>query len=282
MNELPLRLLILGAHPDDAEYHAGGLATLYRQWGHEVRFISATNGDAGHHQIAGKELAARRLREAQASASVIGATCEVWDYADGHLQATLELRWRIVRAVREFRPDLLLTHRTHDYHPDHRALAEAVRDALYLVTVPALVPEVPIVARDPVVGYLPDRFVRPTPLHGDVALDVGPYLDTIVAMLACHESQFFEWLPFNRGVADQVPQDRAARLAWLRDGYRRELHARAERYRGALVETYGSPRGRQVELAEVFEISEYGSALDAGSRRRLFPFAQAASAAGKP
>src|SRR5579863_32348 len=69
-----LRLLILGAHPDDAEFHAGGLAAIYREAGHHVRMISVTNGESGHFRISGKELVNIRRSEARAAGKVIGAT----------------------------------------------------------------------------------------------------------------------------------------------------------------------------------------------------------------
>ena len=204
--------------------------------------------------------------------STVDADCEVWQHADGRLEPTLELRWQVVAAVRRFAPDLVLTHRTDDYHPDHRAVGHAVRDASYLVTVPALVPDVPALKRDPIVAYLPDRFTRPNPLRGDVVLDVGEQVDSIVAMLACHASQVFEWLPYNRGVLDQVPTDDQQCRAWLRGWYLDYLRPQADRYRRELIATYGPARGAAIEYAEVFEISEYAALLDEAARRRLFPF----------
>ncbi|HVW35675.1 MAG TPA: PIG-L deacetylase family protein [Pirellulales bacterium] len=266
-----LRLLILGAHPDDAEFHAGALAAIYRRRGHEVKMVSLTNGEAGHHEMSGAPLAARRKDEAAAAAAVIGATAEVWPNRDGRLEPTLDVRWQVVRAIREFRPDLVLTHRPNDYHPDHRAVGQAVQDACYLVTVPAIVPEIPFLRRDPVVGYLPDRFTKPTPLAADVVVDAGPYVETIVDMLACHASQVFEWLPFNRRQGEQVPAESAARLAWLRDWYLELLRPQADRYREPLIARSGRERGASIEYAEAFEISEYAAPLDNDARRRLFP-----------
>jgi LmbE family N-acetylglucosaminyl deacetylase len=268
----PLRLLILGAHPDDAEFHAGGLAAIYRSMGHTVRFVSLTNGEAGHHEMSGAALAARRCDEMRAAAAVIGAEAVMWDHRDGRLEPSLDLRWQVIRELRVFAPDLVLTHRTNDYHPDHRVAGHVVRDASYLVTVPAILPEVPILARPPVIGFLPDRFTRPNPLRGDVVIDVGEQFEQIVDMLACHESQVFEWLPFNSGIAEQVPADRRARRSWLRDWYATRLRPQADRYRAELVATYGAQRGASVEMTEAFEISEYAAPLDAAARRRLFPF----------
>lgn len=265
-----LRLLFLVAHPDDAEYHGGGLAALHTRRGNTVKFVTLTNGDAGHHRQAGAELAARRLQEAEAAAAVIGAQAEAWQHHDGCLQPTLELRWQVIREIRRFQPDLVLTHRTNDYHPDHRAVGAVVQDACYLVTVPAIVPDSPALARDPIVAFLSDRFMKPAPLAGDVVVDVGPYVEVIVDMLACHRSQFFEWLPFNQNVAHLVPEGEEARRQWLRESYLTRLRPQADRYRSELIARYGE-RGRQIEYAEVFEISEYAAPLDSISRARLFP-----------
>ncbi|HEV3004300.1 MAG TPA: PIG-L deacetylase family protein [Pirellulales bacterium] len=270
-NDISPRLLFLVAHPDDAEFHGGGLAALHGQLDHAVKFVSLTNGDAGHHVHSGPPLAERRRSEATAAARLIGGAAEVWDHHDGRLEPTLDLRWQVVREIRTFAPDLVLTHRTNDYHPDHRAVGQVVRDASYLVTVPALVPDTPCLSRDPVVAYLPDRFTKPAPLVGDVVLDVGSRVETIVEMLACHRSQFFEWLPFNRGVSDEVPGDEARKRRWLRDWYLGLLRPQADRYRAELIARYGPQRGAAVEYAEVFEISEYGTALDDAARERFFP-----------
>jgi LmbE family N-acetylglucosaminyl deacetylase len=276
MAEESLKLLILGAHPDDAEYHAGGLASIYRARGHEVKMVSATDGRSGHQAQWGESLARRRREEARTSAMVIGAQSEVWENPDGRLQPTIELRERIIREIRGFRPDLVLTHRTNDYHPDHRALGIAVQDASYLVTVPAICSDAPIMHRDPVVGYLPDLFTRPTAFRPDVAFDIGPQVETIVRMLACHESQVFEWLPFNEGIAGEVPEHDVERVAWLAEWFRQKLRPRTAAFRRALCQTYGVDAGERVEFCEAFEISEYASPLDAAARRRLFWFVPAA------
>ncbi|HWB10367.1 MAG TPA: PIG-L deacetylase family protein [Pirellulales bacterium] len=267
----PPRLLMLVAHPDDAEFLAGGLAARHASRGSLVKFVSLTNGDAGHHLEAGERLAQRRRKEAEAAAAVIGATAEVWRHHDGCLEPTLELRWEVIREIRTFKPDLVLTHRTNDYHPDHRAVASVVRDACYLVTVPALVPDAPALARDPVVAFLPDRFTKPAPLAGDVVVDVADHLDQIIDMLACHRSQVFEWLPFNQRLSHQLPNDEPGRRRWLRDWYLERLRPQADRYRQELVERYGEAHGNAIEFAEVFEISEYAAPLDETLRERLFP-----------
>ena len=272
MADTPLRLLIIGAHPDDAEFHAGGLATIYRRHGHTVRLISVTDGRSGHHRYQPAQLADLRRRESQAAAAVIGATYETWDYPDGALEPTLDVRLRIIRKIRSSAPDLVLTHRPNDYHPDHRAVGQAVQDASYMVTVPLVAPDVPALAKDPVVAYLPDLFTRPYALVPDVAVDIAGQLETVVDMLACHRSQVFEFLPFNQRITDQVPHEEEERRVWLRGWYGDIIRPRADRFRAALVRQYGESHGRQVEWAEAFEISEYASPLDAAARKRLFWF----------
>jgi LmbE family N-acetylglucosaminyl deacetylase len=265
------RLLVLGAHPDDAEVKAGGLAAIYRALGREVKLVAVTRGDSGHHRLSREELTGIRRQEAAAAAAVIGAESEVWDFPDGALEPTLDLRERVIREIRTWRPDLVLTHRTCDYHPDHRAIGQAVQDASYMVTVPLVVPDVPALRRDPVVAQLRDDFTRPCAFRADVVLDVGPLVDTIVAMLACHASQVFQWLPYNRRMESEVPSDESERLLWLRRQYADRQTGLADRYRDRLRETYGEEHAARVEFIEAFEISEYAATPGAGELRRLFP-----------
>lgn len=268
----PLRLLIIGAHPDDADYHAGGTAALYSAGGHVVKMVSLTNGDAGHQTLGGLDLAQRRKAEAAAAGGVIGAAYDVFDNHDGELMPTMENRREIIRLIRWFQPDLVLTHRPNDYHPDHRYTSALVQDAAYMVTVPAIVPDTPHLAQNPVIAYLPDEFQKPYPFQPSVLVDVGSVLDKIVGMLHCHQSQFYEWLPYNGGYLDKVPADDAARRDWLAETVRARLREQAERFRDLPVPIYGRQGAAQVEYAEVFEACEYGAPLDEAAEARLFGF----------
>ena len=270
MNQSP-RLLILGAHPDDAEYHAGGLATIYRQLDRPVKMISVTDGSAGHHQRLPAELIGLRRAEAANAGAVIGAIYETWDFPDGRLEPTLEVRHRIIQEIREFQPDLLLTHRTCDYHPDHRAVGQCVQDASYMVTVPHVVPNVPALHKDPVVAFLPDLFTRPAPLRADVIIDVSEQMESIAMMLACHRSQLFEWLAYEADILDTVPEDESQKLAWVRSWLDRHLQPRVERFRHELINHFGDAKGTAMQFIEVFEISEYARQPDTRLIRHLFP-----------
>jgi LmbE family N-acetylglucosaminyl deacetylase len=271
MANSPLRILVIGAHPDDCDLKAGGVAALYTQLGHEVRFISVTNGEAGHQQMSGRELAERRRREAANAGKVLGIRYDVLDHRDGRLQPTIEARFAMIALIREYRPDLILTHRPNDYHPDHRYTSQLVCDAAYMVTVPPIVPEVPALRDNPVIAYLSDHFARPYPFSPTVVVDIEPVLDQVVAMLDCHVSQFYEWLPYNK-FCDQPPADAAARRDWLSQRYRGWIAPLAERHRSLIESTYGRERGREIRYVEAFEPCEYGSPLNETNRHTLFPF----------
>lgn len=271
MSDAPLKILVIGAHPDDCNISAGGTSVLFRQQGHDVRFISVTNGESGHHEKSGAELVAIRRDEAAASGAVCGIRYDVLDYRDGYLQPTLEARFEIISLIRQYNPDLILTHRPNDYHPDHRYTSQLVCDAAYMVTVPPIVPEVPALRTNPIIAYLPDRFEKPYPLSPTVVVDIEPVLDTVVDMLDCHVSQFYEWLPYNQRKEHQVPADSTARREWLKQDYLTRIAPLADRHRKLVVATYGA-RGHDVRYIEAFEPCEYGSPLDVAARMRLFPF----------
>jgi N-acetylglucosamine malate deacetylase 1 len=272
VSEERLRILVIGAHPDDADIKAGGTAAKWCAGGHVVKLVSLTDGSAGHHTMSGPPLAQRRRAEAQAAAATIGATYEVLDHPDGQLDDRLEYRQEVIRLIRAFRPDLVLTHRPTDYHPDHRFAGLLVQDAAYMVTVPAVCPDTPHLTRSPVIAYFSDAFKRPCRFAPHVAVDIGDVFDRLIGMLHCHQSQFYEWLPYNAGHPEQVPQGDAARRRWLAERMRQRLRPLADRHRGLVVQTYGPERGGAVEYVEAFEVSEYGAPLDAAARRRLFPF----------
>lgn len=211
----PSRLLAVGTHPDDAEYPAGGLAALYRRQEREVRFLSMTDGPTGRHRLSGTALINRRRAEAAEAAEPFGISWEIWDEPDGRLTAKLACRESLIRAIRRFRPDLVLTHGPNDYHPDYRATSLLVQDSAYLLTAPALCADVSHLARDPVIAYLADEFQRPYPFEPSVIVDVGAVWDQKIRLLHVHALQFYVWLPHNRNYADQVPENNADRLACL-------------------------------------------------------------------
>ena len=272
MADGPLRLLVIGAHPDDCEYRAGGLAALYAAAGHRVKFVSLTNGESGHHRISGEELVTIRRAEAQACADVCGIEYEILDHRDGHLLPTLEARLDVIRLIRRFEPDLVLTHRTNDYHPDHRYTSQLVCDAAYTVTVPPVAPDVSALRKNPMFAYMTDEFQRPYPFSPDVVIDIEPVFDKVVDMLHCHKSQFYDWLAWNHGYEDELPAGDADRRAWMAERARARIAPIAAQHRNLLIDRYGPDRGAQITLAEGYEVCEYGASLTPERAERLFPF----------
>ena len=263
-----LHIIAFGAHPDDCDNKAGGLAAKYAAAGHLVKFVSVTNGDAGHYAEGGGVLAKRRRAEAQEAGRRIGIEYEVLDNHDGELLPTLEVRRQIIRKIREWRADIVLAPRPNDYHPDHRYTGVLVQDASFMVTVPNVVTDTPALRKNPVFLYFSDHFTRPQPFRPDIVVDIDDVFEKKVAMLDAHVSQMYEWLPWLDGTLDQVPKDPATRTRWLAE--QRSSRVLPE-WKQALEKWYGA-QGAAVQRAEAFEITEYGRQPDEAEIRKLFPF----------
>jgi LmbE family N-acetylglucosaminyl deacetylase len=266
----PCRILVLGAHPDDAEVFAGGLLVRHANLGSVVRIVSVTDGSSGHQSMTPEHLRDVRREEARQAGLTIGAEYETLHFRDGYLEPSLALRETVVGEIRKFSPDLVLTHRTNDYHPDHRSVGQAVQDASYMVTVPNVFPDFPAIAKDPVVASMCDLFTQPNRLRPDIILNVEEEFEQVVNMAACHQSQFFDWLPYHDGVLDTVPDSDSDRLKWLAGRLRQFMEPRAEFFADALSGC-GIPSANPTPLIEVYEISEYAAQPDEAERRRLFP-----------
>jgi len=264
----PLNVVVLGAHPDDCEGDAGGLALLYAQMGHRVKFISLTNGDAGHYAKGGGALAKIRMAEAQEAGKRLGVKeYVVMDNHDGELMPTLENRLKVIREIRKWNADIVIGPRPNDYHPDHRYTAILMQDAAFMVVVPNVAPDVPALKKNPVFLYAEDRFQKPNPFEADVAIDIDEVFDQKIYGMAAHASQYFEWLPWLAGTLDQIPVDEAGRLEYL--GNRRTFRPGSST-RQSLIRWYGE-KGESVQHAEGFEICEYGKQPSEKELLRLFP-----------
>lgn len=264
-----LRILAIGAHPDDCDLKCGGTTVRWVQAGIEVHFLSTTNGCTGHHIQAAGEVSRRRELEARAAARVAGAEYHCLGINCGDLTPSVELRRRLISFIREINPHLVLTHRPNDYHPDHRYTSIAVQDSLYLVTVPGQLPQSPHMRQSPIAMYFSDDFKRPYPFTPSVAVPLDEVMDRKIAMLDCHESQMYEWLPYNRGVEDEVPTNREDRPKWLAKWIGQDGAHEAERCREMLDAAHGVGK---VQYAESFEECEYGRRLTPEMRAALFPF----------
>jgi LmbE family N-acetylglucosaminyl deacetylase len=270
-----LRIIVFGAHPDDAEYKAGGSAAKWAKAGHHVKLVSVTNGDVGHWREAGGPLAQRRLAEVKKVDALLGAATEVLDIHDGELLPTLENRQKIIRLIREWRADIVIAHRPWDYHPDHRYVGVLVQDAAFMVTVPFVCTDVPALKKNPVFLYSSDGFQKPYPFRADIAVSVDDVFEQ--KLIALHEmpSQHYEGgANGSEEHMQRVPpaSDEAGRKLWLRKRWEARQSGEANRSRDALLKWYGPEKGAAVRFAEAFEICEYGRQPSPDEIRVLFPF----------
>ena len=272
-----MKILMIGAHQDDAEFEGCGLAILLRQGGHDVRFLSCCNGSGGHREMTPAETVARRAGESRAVAKYLDIEYEVWsDMDDCSIVADLATRRRMIRYIRNYGPDVIITHRTNDYHADHRAVGQLVQDAAYLLIVPHECPDAPAMRREPVILFFEDPFTEP-PFHADIVLDIDTVIEKKFRSLSLNESQVYEWLPYtHERVAPPASVGKEARFDWMvgerftpgmsdeeimqkTDGYGAEFARTAVRFRKELITRYGEEHGRAVRYAEAFGISEYGA-----------------------
>jgi len=259
----PCRVLVFGAHPDDAEFFAGGFLCEHKHRGSEIRLVSVTNGQSGHHETSSEVLVAQRREEARQSGQVLGCDYVTWDFPDGALEPSLAVREAIIREIRRFEPDLVLTHRPWDYHPDHRAVGQAVQDASYMVMVPKIAPGNRVPSREPVVAYMVDLFTRPAAFRADFVLDASGHLSKVLKMLGCHRSQFTQWLPWIERIED-MPSEPGKWELWFEKFYLDRTAPRALRF-------WNLAWGPAPALVEAFEVSEYAGKLASDQSDRLFP-----------
>ena len=281
-----MKILAIGAHQDDNEFRVGGMAHKWVQAGHEVRFLSMCNGCGGHHIMTPEQTTARRAKESAKVAEFLGITYDVWDIDDCTLMADLPTRERLIRYIRSYSPDLIIAHRTNDYHADHRASGQLVQDASYILTVPHTCPDVPAMRQMPVIVYNEDGFKNPLFVPTYV-IDMNDEIDTKLHIAHLNESQVYEWLPYTYG--QTVPEGEAERFAFLKGmeitedttdeevmavarGYAVRFAKTAARFRRELIERYGEERGSRVRYAEAFELCEYGEQPTPEMEKELFGF----------
>lgn len=269
VNDSKLNIIVFGAHPDDADAKFGGTAALFAQMGHHVKFVSVTNGDKGHYKMGGGILAKRRRKEAQESAKRLGIDAyTVLDNHDGELLPTLDVREQIIREIRKWDADIVLSHRPVDYHPDHRYTGVLMQDAAYMVIVPNVVSDTPPLDKNPVFLYLEDHFQKPYPFQPDITVDITSTFDEKIDGLDAHESQMYEWLPWTNNSLSKVPKGEDDRRQFLINNMAGSI---TPDERKSLKKWYGEKRGAAVKYAESFEICEYGRQPSDKEIRKLFP-----------
>lgn len=269
-----VRIIVIFAHPDDGDVKMGGTASLLAQMGVAVKFVSLTNGDAGHYKEGGGALAKRRRAEAQNAAQKYGIEeYTVLDNHDGELQPDLHVRLQIIREIRKWNADVVIGMRSNDYHPDHRNCGKLVEDASYMVAVPNVADDVPALKKNPLFLYMQDHFKKPNPFSHDIVVGIDEVVGKKLDGIFEHTSQMFEWLPWitNGGEVDKsVPTDPVERKAWLKKSWI-DRSVISDAQKAGLERWYGKERASAFKYAESFEITEYGSQPSDADIRRFFP-----------
>lgn len=255
-----IRALFLGAHPDDCEVGGGGLAIKLARAGHTVKFCSLTDGRSGAYRDWGDRMKKLRWEDMRKVAAFIGCEVEMLDNPDGSLQPTLEAREELIRVIRRFKPDLLFTHRSCDYHPDHHYTNVLTIDAVFMLKVPAVCPDCAPMRTMPAILYYQDSFTKPYPLDPAFVIDISDIWGDKFKALLMHEDQFLDWLPW---VDADIEKPQKLSREELTDIARKMMEPRnlesAVKYRTMLIEEYGT--GRNISHAEAYELAEHGAPL---------------------
>ena len=267
----PLRIIAFGAHPDDAELKASGVAALWAAQGHKVKFVAMTNGDVGHFGEAGGPLARRRKAEVAECARILGIENEVFDIHDGELEPTLEYRKRMARVIREWQADVVMGHRPYDYHPDHRYTGVLMDDTAVVVVAPFFVPDTPPTKRNPVYMYYSDAFQDPKPFNPTVVVGIDDAAEKKWKCISAMPSQFGDKDSWQARTLPNVPQSDGERQAFLLDIVKNRASAVANQYRDRLVALYGKERGEKIKYAEAFQLSQYGRQASLDELKAMFP-----------
>ena len=267
----PLRVIAFGAHPDDAELKASGVAALWAAAGAKVKFVAMTNGDVGHFESAGGPLAKRRKAEVAECARILGIENEVLDIHDGELEPSLENRKTVSRLIREWQADIVMGHRRWDYHPDHRYTGVLLDDSAIVVMAPFFVPDTPPTPRNPVFMYYSDAFQDPKPFTPTIVVGIDSVADKKWKCVSAMPSQFGDKDSWQGRTLPNVPQDDRERASYLLDIVKKRNIAVAEQYRDRLVELYGAERGRKIQYAEAFQLGQYGRQAPLDELKQMFP-----------
>lgn len=270
-NNTPLRIIAFGAHPDDSELKASGVAALWAAQGHKVKFVAMTNGDIGHFEMAGGPLAKRRLAEVQQCAKILGIETEVLDIHDGELEPTLENRKRVARLIRDWQADIVLFHRPYDYHPDHRYVGVLVQDAAIIVAAPFFTPNTPPTKRNPVFLYYSDPFLKPYPFDPTLVVSIDEVAQKKWDCVSAMPSQFGDAHSWQASTLPNIPKEDKKREEYLLNLFMQRNADMADKYRNRLIELYGKEKGAKVKYAEAFELCQYGRQPSLQELKQLFP-----------
>ncbi|MFQ6066156.1 MAG: PIG-L deacetylase family protein [bacterium] len=192
-----MRVLAVGAHPDDLEFLCAGTLAKFKEKGGQIFMSYLCDGSMGHFEIPGRELAKIRKKEAEDSAKILGAEIQGGMFPDLDIYPDKESRKKVVDLIRVARPDLIITHSPNDYLCDHTITSKLVVDASFIATLPNYKTDhkphsliSPIFFMDTLAGvdFVPTEYV-----------DISDFIEIKEKMLLCHQSQC-KWLQEHDGI----------------------------------------------------------------------------------
>jgi len=149
-----MKVLAIGAHPDDIELLCAGTLVCYAREGHEVFMCHVCDGNKGSLIYSSEELKKIRRKEAIESAKLIGAKSIWGGISDGEVVVDLDSRVKMIDVIRQANPDIVITHHPDDYHSDHINVSRLVFEATYLANLKLWKTNYPSTDRIPVLYYM--------------------------------------------------------------------------------------------------------------------------------
>ena len=191
--DFPKRVLAIHAHPDDTEAFSAGLLVLLRKAGFEIAIATMTAGGMGGINSTEEKTIALRKEEARIAAESIGASYHCLSGRDGFLYDTEALRLETLALIRDFRPGVIITHLSGDYHADHRSTASIVEAATMVSSLPNIPLEQQPLEVTPLL-YHSSPLGLTDPLGGETLkphfyLDISTVIDDKMTMLSHHHTQ---------------------------------------------------------------------------------------------
>lgn len=257
-----MNIIVIFAHPDEGEIYVGGTSYLLSRLGHRVKFLSLTNGDAGHYEMAPATLAAKRYQEAMAAKAVLDlADYEILDHHDQYLENTAVVRRQVVDRIRDWGADVVFSYYPIEGgHVDNMCAGRIVRDAAPTLAMTPM----------PVCLYIRDYFTVDFSYIPEIAIPVDEVWETKLRACACHASQVCDAIPHELGILAAVRADPERQRQLIYDNtyaFTRKTPAIAL----ALQKWFGAARAEAVTYVEAFEIAEFGRQISDQEAVQLFP-----------
>jgi N-acetylglucosamine malate deacetylase 1 len=178
-------IMVVGGHAADAEVMAGATVLKHVRAGYRAVLVHMTLGEKGHRTMPVAEYTEQKRREAEAAARALSAEVVCMPYLDGELAVNEEIQWKIADTMRQYRPDVVITHWQGSIHRDHRNTSINVKEALYFAGLPAFKRELP--AWYPRSLYFAENWEDPYGFQTEVALDVTEVFPAYLEAIKCYE-----------------------------------------------------------------------------------------------